>query len=279
MKRFLGFAVGVFLVIGFISSAEAVIKIETATMQNGVAFIQGNGAVRGAQIFWEGWVVTTANKNNGGFSFFGVVPNDCVGALSDQPGGATPINVQELDCTPTPIPTVGVLKTGSTLCLNLSGVLGPCPGNPVGQDGEFQKGTARRYTSNADATITDNSTGLVWEKLTSDGTIHDVNDSYAWVDAFAKIAVLNTVPCFAGHCDWRLPNVNELATLVNFGTNVPAIDPVFNNGVDSFMLSDSHWSSTPVCCSGGNAWLVAFGSGGVGPGQLGPGRVRAVRGP
>src|SRR5215510_16581139 len=111
MKRFLGLATGVFLVIGFISSAEAVIKIETATMQNGVAFVQGNGAVRGAQICWEGLVVTTSNKNNGGFSFFGVLPNDCVGALSDQPGGATPINVQVFDCTPVST-GVGMLATG-----------------------------------------------------------------------------------------------------------------------------------------------------------------------
>src|SRR5215467_6594184 len=116
MKRFLGLAVGVFLVIGFISSAEAVIKIETATMQNGVAFIQGNGAVRGAQIFWEGSAVTTANKNNGGFSFFAVLPNDCVGALSDQPGGATPVNVQVLDCTTISAAPAPVPGTGQTNC-------------------------------------------------------------------------------------------------------------------------------------------------------------------
>ena len=40
----------------FVSSAQAVIKIETATVQNGVAYIQGNGAAKGAQIFWEGSV-------------------------------------------------------------------------------------------------------------------------------------------------------------------------------------------------------------------------------
>lgn len=52
------------------SSADAVIKIETATVQNGVAFIKGNGATSGAQITWEGLAVTTANNKNGGFSFF-----------------------------------------------------------------------------------------------------------------------------------------------------------------------------------------------------------------
>jgi hypothetical protein len=62
---------------GLISSAEAVIKIETAQVQNGVAFIQGNSAALGAQITWEGGAVTTANTKNGGFSFFGVLPANC----------------------------------------------------------------------------------------------------------------------------------------------------------------------------------------------------------
>jgi Protein of unknown function (DUF1566) len=36
------------VLLGVISLAEAVIKIETAGVQNGVAFIKGNGAVLGA---------------------------------------------------------------------------------------------------------------------------------------------------------------------------------------------------------------------------------------
>src|SRR5262249_3439758 len=143
MKRFLGLAVGVFLLIGFISSAEAVIKIEVAEVQNGAAFIQGNGAVRGAQIFWEGSAVTTANKNNGGFSLFGVVPNDCVGALSDKPGGATPINVQVLDCTPVSVGfPAPVPRTGQTTSY------------AAGDDGALQKGVAwpnPRFTVNVNA--------------------------------------------------------------------------------------------------------------------------------
>ena len=67
MQKFLAVTLGVFLVISFVSSAEAAIKIEAAMVQNGVAFIQGSGAVKGAQVFWEGSGVTTANKNNGGF--------------------------------------------------------------------------------------------------------------------------------------------------------------------------------------------------------------------
>ena len=141
----------------------------------------------------------------------------------------------------------GVLKTGQIQC-ETSNAMGVCPGNHAGQDGELQKGTARSYTDNGDGTITDNSTGLMWEKLTDDGSIHDKDNPYNWDNAFlVKIAALNTAPCFAGFCDWRLPKLNELQTLLDYGRFNAAgdrsIDPVFNNNVDSFTGS-VYWSST-----------------------------------
>ena len=95
MKRFLGLAIGLFLVIGFRSSAEA-IQIKIAEVQNGVAFIKGSDAERRSAITWEGQFVTSANPG-GAFSFNGVVPADCVGTLSD---GVSTIDVVVLDCTP-----------------------------------------------------------------------------------------------------------------------------------------------------------------------------------
>jgi hypothetical protein len=56
------------------------------------------------------------------------------------------------------------LKTVQTQCDQGSGALGACPGVPAGQDGWLQKGLARSYTDNGDGTITDNKTGLMWEK-------------------------------------------------------------------------------------------------------------------
>jgi len=72
MKKFLGLATGVFLLIGFISSAQAAIKIEIAEVQNGAAYIPGERAQKGAQITRDGNAVTTANKNNGGFLLTGL---------------------------------------------------------------------------------------------------------------------------------------------------------------------------------------------------------------
>ena len=131
--------------------AEAAIKIEQATVQNGVAFVKGNGATKGAQITWEGFAVTTANNNNGGFSFFGILPDDCSGQLSD---GAGSVAVAVLGCTPVtagaPAP---VAKTGQTTSF------------ASGDDGDLQEGVASpspRFTNNGDGTVTDNLTGLIW---------------------------------------------------------------------------------------------------------------------
>src|SRR5262249_50972170 len=64
-----------------------------------------------------------------------------------------------------------LLKTGVMNCYNTSGQGVSCPG--TGQDGEFQKGLDRAYVDNGDGTITDTRTGLMWEKQSDDGSIHD----------------------------------------------------------------------------------------------------------
>jgi hypothetical protein len=109
----------------------------------------------------------------------------------------------------------------------------------TGSDGDLQKGLARSYTDNGDGTITDNTTGLMWEKKDRSGSIHDYGNTYTWgmtsspytmngtmVTTF--LAGLNAPPCFAGHCDWRIPNRNELESLVNLQNVNPAADTVFN---------------------------------------------------
>jgi len=251
--------------------------VVVATIFAGEVQVIGIQAEKSASITWEGNVVTTSNK--GGTFKFGTtdLPLDCVGELSD---GVTTIDVVVFGCTTQQVISGGgVLKTGQTTCYDSDGNVIACAG--TGQDGELQEGTARSYTDNGDGTITDNATGLIWEKLTDDGTIHHWDDIYTWADAFAvKITALNTVPCFAGHCDWRLPNVNELQTLVDYGRFSPAIDPVFNNGTDSFTQSAGCWSSTTIATTSDFAWGVFFFNGGMGADSKTDNVdcVRAVRG-
>ena len=128
-------------------------------------------------------------------------------------------------------PASTLIATGQTTCYDATGAAVACAG--TGQDGELQKGHARSYVENGDGTVTDALTGLTWEQLTDDGSIHDWDDRYGFDDATSvKIPTLDTPPCFAGHCDWRIPNVIELQTLLDYGRpdDSPAISGPFDSG-------------------------------------------------
>jgi Protein of unknown function (DUF1566) len=207
MKRFLGLAIGVCLLIGFVSSAEATIRINVAEVQNGAAFIQGN-ATRKSPITWENQFVTTTN-GAGKFSFSGVVPADCVGTLSD---GVSTINVVVLDCTPVSAAPSPVPQTGQTASY------------AAGDDGAQQKGVAwptPRFTDNNNGTITDNLTGLIWLKNAN------CFGQKMWGQALTDANALADGDCGLTDdsvaSDWRLPNINELHSLIDFGTLSPAL--------------------------------------------------------
>ena len=183
------------------------------------------------------------------------------------------------------------LQTGQTTCYGANGGVIPCAG--TGQDGEFQNGIPRSFTDNGDGTVTDDATGLMWEKISDDGSIHDKDDGYTWQNAFdSKIAALNAAT-FAGYNDWRLPNRFELFSLVN-PTTANATFPEFDTGCvpGCTVLTCSctrltfTWSSTTYPYIPDRAWNVVFGVHGFGgggfnsgdPKSYGGAAVRAVRG-
>jgi len=172
--------------------------------------------------------------------------------------------------------------TGQTTCWDSSGTVIPCAG--TGQDGDIQAGGPLSYTDNGDGTITDNNTGLVWEKLSSDGSIHDQNMTYVWDNAFAvHVAALNTAN-FAGHNDWRLPNVKELQSIVDYQNINPAVSSAFNNGCTpgctacSCTFNSIYWSSTSYATRAQRAWSLHINFGQVADDSKGNAFfVRAVR--
>jgi hypothetical protein len=166
----------------------------------------------------------------------------------------------DLQCPATASPVV----TGQTTCYSASGSVVSCAG--TGQDGEFEHGIARSFVDNNDGTITDNATGLSWEKLSDDGSIHDWNSTYDWTTAVTtKVATLNSSN-FGGHNDWRVPNVSELRTLLNMGASQPATWSVFDTnctpGCTALTCSctqpDWYWSSTTYEDTKSEAWFVDF---------------------
>jgi hypothetical protein len=265
LKLLSGTFVGAAMVLMLIPLAHA-ITITGATLSSGTVTVSGNKAAKSAAISWEATPVTTSTRV-GTFTFTTAsVPADCVGTLSD---GASTIVVAINDCTPAP-PPVTFPATGQTTCWNSSGAVIACPG--TGQDGDIKAGAALSYTDNADGTITDHNTGLMWEKKGDDGTIHDKDNSYTWANAFTvHVAGLNAGAGFAGYTDWRLPNVKELQSIVNYEHVNPAVSPAFNNSCAasctvltcSCTVAYNYWSSSSYAYNPPTAWYVNFFVGNV----------------
>jgi len=125
-----------------------------------------------------------------------------------------------------------------------------------GDDGHYQKGypkTGARFTDNLDGTISDLATGLMWPK-DANGAGCNNGATLIWGDAIIWAEGLS----FAGHGDWRLPNVKELMSIIDYGRYNPAIDPVFTN-IRSLLF----WSSTTYHNGTTSAFRVSFSTGGV----------------
>ncbi|HZR84564.1 MAG TPA: DUF1566 domain-containing protein [Candidatus Binatia bacterium] len=179
----------------------------------------------------------------------------------------------------------------------------------TGQDGELRKGAALAFVDNGDGTITDENTGLQWEKKSDDDSLHDKDNSYPWIGTcsdhqfgegwcqrdgdcvvfggtctgttiFEWIDELNAAH-FAGHDDWRIPNLRELASLSDYSTGFPdpALTAEFNTDCGPHSYGnpgctvttcsctgiDLYWSSTTLAIASGgyaeNAWGLYYGYG------------------
>jgi hypothetical protein len=156
-----------------------------------------------------------------------------------------------------------------------------------GEDSQTMAGLPRSYRDNGNGTIGDLKTGLTWEKLSNDGTIHDADATYDWTGAIAtKIAALNTPPCFATHCDWRLPNATEALSIASYDSTTSGVAAAFDQGcVDGCDVAECSctapfsWTSTSRFIDFTNAWFFWADVGGLGfDAKTALHAVRAVRG-
>lgn len=135
--------------------------------------------------------------------------------------------------------------TGQKTCFGEQGLV-DCTGLYFpGQDGFYQAGcpVEGRFVDNGDGTVTDRCTGLMWEKETAPSF-------YDWESALMRCYYLT----LAGYTDWRLPNINELQSIVDYGRYTPAIDPVFV--VPSDTALKLYWSSTGEYSD--QVWSVSY---------------------
>lgn len=150
-----------------------------------------------------------------------------------------------------------------------------------------------RFVSGSGVTadcITDKLTGLMWPKNGIIGFSNGVtpytplnepvlsnttadNNKVTWSGALTAIGNLNMLSSkLCGYSDWRLPNIVELKSLVNYGaTTNPATWLMYGTGSSSAPLCDGacfnnvqgniYWSSTTNALNVNNAWRLTLSTG------------------
>jgi hypothetical protein len=154
---------------------------------------------------------------------------------------------------------VALPQTGVTQCLDAGGLVIPCTG--TGQDGEIRAGAAwpvPRFTDNSDGTVQDKLTGLAWAIDAGTPTAGSCAGGVkTWQGALDYIACLNS-SAHLGRTDWRLPNINEMESLLNIAD---ADSRPWLTGQGFMNVGASYWSSTTAASSPLSAWYLAASSG------------------
>ena len=119
------------------------------------------------------------------------------------------------------------------------------------------------YNDHADGTVTDIKTGLMWQKCSQGqaynaGACDNAATAVNWQTALTSAQTANTGSDYS-YNNWRLPNKNELESLVEVACRTPAINDTLFPSTESA----DYWSSSPYTFSANGAWNVHFSYGNV----------------
>ena len=155
-------------------------------------------------------------------------------------------------------------------------------GNPLANQ-------AAAYVDTPWACVQNNVSGLIWEVKTTDGGLHDQNDTYSWYNSDpatnggavgypdqgntcegyvvdqpstscntqAYTARVNAAG-WCGASDWRMPTRKELLAIVSFDRLNPTIDTAYFPNITPYSLV---WSGVPYAGDPEGAWIVWFYNG------------------
>ncbi|MDD3284938.1 MAG: DUF1566 domain-containing protein [Patescibacteria group bacterium] len=154
------------------------------------------------------------------------------------------------------------LKTGQTLCYDPSGSTGDeisCAG--TGQDGAYSDvvGQEMSYTTTTN-TVLDNSTGLMWKKCSEGLSGDNCETGSATTHTFAQAIAICEDDTTDGYTNWRLPNIRELLSIVDYSKVNPAIDTT----IFPETVSGHYWSSTASLFNPNFAWNASVYVGSTG---------------
>ena len=119
------------------------------------------------------------------------------------------------------------------------------------------------FINNGDGTVTDTVTGLMWDQCSQgqSGGACATGTATTMTWSAALTAVVTAINAnYKGHADWRLPNKNELESLVDIDiadATVPAVD------LTAFPATPGarYWSSTTYMPNTAGVWIVDFSVG------------------
>ncbi|MCK9417911.1 MAG: YDG domain-containing protein [Nitrospirae bacterium] len=160
------------------------------------------------------------------------------------------LSAQTLTSYPVDLP-----KTGQTICYDGTGNIVTC--SSTGQDGELQSGVSwpqPRFVIQGNC-VTDHLTGLMWVQNAN------LPGYKTWQQTMDYISAINTGSGLCGYNDWRLPNVNELESLVNAGQANPAM--WLNSQGFAGTQAGLYWTSTSYSTYSAMAWVLDMGVGAV----------------
>ena len=140
-------------------------------------------------------------------------------------------------------PIVGTHQ--STFYNNTTETTVQAPGNDFyGQNANYP-GNDPSYLNNGDGTVTDLTTGLMWQQSfdhNGDGSI-DYDDKLTYEEI---LRLVENGVSHAGHNDWRLPSIKEMYSLILFSgkdldpssTSTTALTPFIDNQTFAFAYGD-----------------------------------------
>ena len=123
-----------------------------------------------------------------------------------------------------------------------------------------------RFTLHEDGTVTDKQTGLIWMRCSlgqswesSSNSCSGAVASYNWQNALSAAEAHN----FAGQTDWYLPNIRELASIIE----TACFEPAINSTIFPNTPSAGYWSASPAVSSRFASWATFFHDGAYGLGN------------